>query len=231
MGFILAFSLVVLVSPFHQGHLPRQDQAYPAGPLPQIDCPTPAPDRASMCARTRGSVRRRWKRKPKEGNSLTHPRHRHQSTNRLNWGQNTRDGVLAPEDALGHIRGTQAQTRDKQRASQGCQVVAETETSGASRSRKSIFHARMLTMTAWRGTSVQSKYFPEAYDLPILLDISLQGDGLCPTKLGNSTGLTNTRMFKGNAKRKQNRRAGRLFLLLRHRGVAALHKIGESRHG
>ena len=155
-GFILAYSLVVLVSPFHRGHPPRQDQAYPAGLLPQTDFPTRAPDRASMCARTRGSVRRRWKRKPKEGNSLTHPHHRHQSINRLNWAQNTRDGVLGPEDAADPTRGTRAQTQDEQRASQGCRVAAEMETSSA-RSGKSIFHARMPTTTAWRGTSAQSK--------------------------------------------------------------------------
>jgi len=157
MGFILASYLVVLVSLFHRGHPPRQDRAYHAGPLPQTDCPTPAPGRASMCAKTRGSARRRWTRKPKEGNSLTHRHHRHQSTNRLNWGQNTRDGVLGPEDAADPTRGTRAQTPDEQRASRGCQVVAETESS-RTRSGKSIFHARMLTMTAWRGTSAQRKW-------------------------------------------------------------------------
>ena len=114
-----------------------------------------------MCAKTRGSARRRWTRKPKEGNSLTHPHHRHQSINRLNWAQNTRDGVLGPEDAADPTRGTRAQTPDEQRASRGCQVVAETESS-RTRSGKSIFHARMLTMTAWRGTSAQSESFPQA---------------------------------------------------------------------
>ena len=106
-------------------------------------------------------MKRRWKRKPKRGNSLTHPHHRHQSINRLNWAQNIRDGVLGPEDAADHTRGTRAQTQGEQRASQGCQVVAEKETSGG-RGGKSIFHARMLTMTAWRGTLAQSKSFPVA---------------------------------------------------------------------
>merc|ERR550532_1100090 len=125
MGFILASYLVVLVSLFHRGHPPRQDRAYHAGPLPQTDCPTRAPGRASMCAKTRGSARRRWTRKPKEGNSLTHRHHRHQSTNRLNWGQNTRDGVLGPEDAADPTRGTRAQTPDEQRASRGCRRDGE----------------------------------------------------------------------------------------------------------
>ena len=173
-GFILASSPVVLVSHFHRGHLHRRDQVYLAEPLPRTDCRTPARDRGSMCAKTRGSVRRRrWKRKlAKEGNSLTHPHHRHQSINRLNWAQNTRDGVLGPEDAADLTRGTQAQTRVKQRAIRGWQAAAGRENCGA-RSEKSICHARMLTMTASRGTSAQSKSFSKTYDNTILMDINL----------------------------------------------------------
>merc|ERR1711971_793486 len=133
-GFILASYPAVLVFHFHQGHPPRRDQVYPAEPLPRIDCQTPARDRVSMSAKTRGSVRRkrrRWKKKRKklgkeEGNFLTHPHHRHQSTNRLNWVQNTRDGVLGQDGAADLTRGTRAQTRAKQRASsRGWQAAAE----------------------------------------------------------------------------------------------------------
>ena len=144
----------VLVSLFHQGLPPHQDQVFLAGPSPPTGCLAPALAKASTSARTmrwtRGTKRRRrrqGKGKPREGNSPTPPPHHLPSTSRRSWVPNTRAGAPGQEDVADRTQETRARTRHRRRVSRGCPAVRG----------KSTCLVRMPTMTALRGTSAQSK--------------------------------------------------------------------------